>query len=496
MLPSQVVDFWIILLFWFVAAWAARIVHLTVSLKEVRRAIDAGQITVHRDVPLHSSISWLDAYFRSRFLSFLRARVPPTPTAPVQAFSNPVVLRAARVAGEAGSPRSLLLNLDCTHDATLVVYWAVDPTRCEVVSSTGGSGASRLRRGVGSRSAAIRPSALGSASGLGERDLGSHAGGRAPRAILGGVLGRRVASSVTSSQALPVVSSIELQSCSGHDERGDRRGSADASPSHVLAAGSYKHASAPVRLRAGNSLVVSLDGEQLPPPAAVDEALASELPLVVLVSSFVRPAHASDPAPLAEGAEALPSSLTDQSRAPLLCAAHFLGLSDAADAADADAERGATRASVTKVVVRTPDGRAMVLSEVFGLSDWKEELCVACLSEPRDTILLPCRHLCVCTACFDHLIRDLCPVCRTSFSSYLRFPTGSAPASPRDEPAALSVAPSSPPASDSRGVELTVLPVTGTARCADAAAAAGAMAHTSAAAPPMIVRGISSEESA
>ena len=64
MLPSQVVDFWIILLFWFVGAWAARIVHLTVSLKEVRRAIDAGQITVHRDVPLHSSISWLAGALR------------------------------------------------------------------------------------------------------------------------------------------------------------------------------------------------------------------------------------------------------------------------------------------------------------------------------------------------------------------------------------------------------------------------------------------------
>ena len=46
------------------------------------------------------------------------------------------------------------------------------------------------------------------------------------------------------------------------------------------------------------------------------------------------------------------------------------------------------------------------------------------MEEPRDTILLPCRHLCVCSGCFDLLTPlDRCPVCRTSFSSYLRFDT-------------------------------------------------------------------------
>ena len=45
--------------------------------------------------------------------------------------------------------------------------------------------------------------------------------------------------------------------------------------------------------------------------------------------------------------------------------------------------------------------------------------CVICLTNPRDTVLLPCRHLCCCQACFPHL--DKCPVCRAPFDSHLVF---------------------------------------------------------------------------
>ena len=62
------------------------------------------------------------------------------------------------------------------------------------------------------------------------------------------------------------------------------------------------------------------------------------------------------------------------------------------------------------------------LHDIFGLSDWSSSPeCVACLTEPKDTILLPCRHLCVCHNCFDHLTLDTCPICRAPFQSYLRF---------------------------------------------------------------------------
>ena len=57
--------------------------------------------------------------------------------------------------------------------------------------------------------------------------------------------------------------------------------------------------------------------------------------------------------------------------------------------------------------------------EIFGNEDDEDqEDCVICLSEPKDTILLPCRHLCVCSSCFARL--EQCPVCRSPFTAYLR----------------------------------------------------------------------------
>ena len=68
------------------------------------------------------------------------------------------------------------------------------------------------------------------------------------------------------------------------------------------------------------------------------------------------------------------------------------------------------------------------------------------MSEPKDTILLPCRHLCVCHSCFDQLTarapgeHDKCPVCRARFTSYLRFDaeegSGRTPTSPHRPPPA------------------------------------------------------------
>ncbi|ORY37123.1 hypothetical protein LY90DRAFT_55624 [Neocallimastix californiae] len=59
--------------------------------------------------------------------------------------------------------------------------------------------------------------------------------------------------------------------------------------------------------------------------------------------------------------------------------------------------------------------------------------CVICLSEPRNTVVLPCRHLCVCQDCADilcnqsrhdhrssYLSTPRCPICRQAFHSFLR----------------------------------------------------------------------------
>jgi rubrerythrin len=41
--------------------------------------------------------------------------------------------------------------------------------------------------------------------------------------------------------------------------------------------------------------------------------------------------------------------------------------------------------------------------------------CVICLSDVKDTIVLPCRHFCICSDCGDVLRRrapQRCPICR------------------------------------------------------------------------------------
>jgi len=49
--------------------------------------------------------------------------------------------------------------------------------------------------------------------------------------------------------------------------------------------------------------------------------------------------------------------------------------------------------------------------------------CVICLSEPRDTTVLPCRHLCMCSGCANELRNqpqtNKCPICRTPVSQLL-----------------------------------------------------------------------------
>lgn len=60
------------------------------------------------------------------------------------------------------------------------------------------------------------------------------------------------------------------------------------------------------------------------------------------------------------------------------------------------------------------------LSAFFNLQVVDDEIsdnsaeCVVCLSDVRDTLILPCRHLCLCNACADTLRyqANCCPICR------------------------------------------------------------------------------------
>ncbi|GIY55371.1 e3 ubiquitin ligase Rnf157 [Caerostris extrusa] len=48
--------------------------------------------------------------------------------------------------------------------------------------------------------------------------------------------------------------------------------------------------------------------------------------------------------------------------------------------------------------------------------------CVICMSDPRDTMILPCRHLCLCNSCSDSLRYQAnnCPICRAPFRALLQ----------------------------------------------------------------------------
>ncbi|CAD5123610.1 DgyrCDS11937 [Dimorphilus gyrociliatus] len=82
------------------------------------------------------------------------------------------------------------------------------------------------------------------------------------------------------------------------------------------------------------------------------------------------------------------------------------------------------------------DGLCFLLQEIFGIEnknspDLKadsEEIedtgseCVICMSDIRDTLILPCRHLCLCNTCADSLRyqSSTCPICRVPFRALLQ----------------------------------------------------------------------------
>jgi hypothetical protein len=47
--------------------------------------------------------------------------------------------------------------------------------------------------------------------------------------------------------------------------------------------------------------------------------------------------------------------------------------------------------------------------------DAEETMCVVCFDAPKDYLVLPCKHLCVCGECAEQLTKTrtpMCPVCR------------------------------------------------------------------------------------
>ncbi|PAA58608.1 hypothetical protein BOX15_Mlig029466g1, partial [Macrostomum lignano] len=89
------------------------------------------------------------------------------------------------------------------------------------------------------------------------------------------------------------------------------------------------------------------------------------------------------------------------------------------------------------------DGLPLVVHDIYGISDREgggsgsqaaapaaadslmdpgDADCVVCMVKARDTVILPCRHLCLCDSCADSLRyqASCCPICRAPFRALLQ----------------------------------------------------------------------------
>jgi len=90
--------------------------------------------------------------------------------------------------------------------------------------------------------------------------------------------------------------------------------------------------------------------------------------------------------------------------------------------------KSADGASYTAVVAAQKlhlDGQSWTLYEIYGLqrNATDSRHCVVCLTEDKDTAMLPCRHLCLCCGCAKVMRSQLsakCPICRTAGNSFLQ----------------------------------------------------------------------------
>ncbi|KAI3909492.1 hypothetical protein MKX01_029308 [Papaver californicum] len=100
-------------------------------------------------------------------------------------------------------------------------------------------------------------------------------------------------------------------------------------------------------------------------------------------------------------------------------------------------EKGEYQVKVMKQILWA-NGMRYELQEIYGIGNSVEsdfdgndpgKECVICLSEPRDTTVLPCRHMCMCTGCAKVLRfqTNRCPICRQPVERRLEINVSSKP---------------------------------------------------------------------
>ncbi|XP_059667652.1 probable E3 ubiquitin-protein ligase LOG2 [Cornus florida] len=123
------------------------------------------------------------------------------------------------------------------------------------------------------------------------------------------------------------------------------------------------------------------------------------------------------------------------------------------ESADGNQESGNTNSQITKAVFEKEKGEYQVkvvkqilwvtgmryeLQEIYGIGNSVDsdfdgndpgKECVICLSEPRDTTVLPCRHMCMCSGCAKVLRfqTNRCPICRQPVERLLEIKVNNGP---------------------------------------------------------------------
>ncbi|OVA18094.1 zinc finger protein [Macleaya cordata] len=100
-------------------------------------------------------------------------------------------------------------------------------------------------------------------------------------------------------------------------------------------------------------------------------------------------------------------------------------------------EKGEYQVRVVKQILWV-NGMRYELQEIYGIGNSVEsdfdgndpgKECVICLSEPRDTTVLPCRHMCMCSGCAKVLRfqTNRCPICRQPVERLLEIKVNNKP---------------------------------------------------------------------
>jgi len=65
------------------------------------------------------------------------------------------------------------------------------------------------------------------------------------------------------------------------------------------------------------------------------------------------------------------------------------------------------------------DDQFLHVQDIFGKEEDGE--CLVCMTDPKNTILLPCRHMCLCRDCLLKMVTAKCPICRTTIDQHISF---------------------------------------------------------------------------